>query len=146
MCAQERLHFLLESAFDGEMLSHKFLKEFDSWQAWDTNPLYAMLHEAIYCQGAPSRWAAHRVRGAETYAAAFDAAAAAAEGRPVMFTGEMVFPWMFEDYAELRRVRERGGRPGLCRRLDAPLRPRALACQRRPRGGYLLLRGPLRGL
>lgn len=30
--------------------------------AWDTNPLYAMLHEAIYCQGAASRWAAHRIR------------------------------------------------------------------------------------
>lgn len=30
--------------------------------AWDTNPLYAIMHEAIYCQGAASNWAAHRVR------------------------------------------------------------------------------------
>lgn len=26
-------------------------------------------------------------------------------GRPVMFTGEMVFPWMFEDFAALRRYK-----------------------------------------
>ena len=31
--------------------------------AWDTNPLYALLHEAIYCQGGQAAaWAAHRVR------------------------------------------------------------------------------------
>lgn len=30
--------------------------------AWDTNPLYSIMHEAIYCQGAASNWAAHRVR------------------------------------------------------------------------------------
>ena len=38
------------------------LQDFDTWMAWDTNPLYALLHEAIYCQGAASNWAAHRVR------------------------------------------------------------------------------------
>ena len=32
--------------------------------AWDSNPLYALLHESIYCQGGgtASNWAAHRVR------------------------------------------------------------------------------------
>lgn len=38
------------------------LQDFDNWMAWDTNPLYAILHESIYCQGAASNWAAHRVR------------------------------------------------------------------------------------
>lgn len=37
-------------------------QEFDAWMAWDTNCLYAVLHEAIYCQGAASNWAAHRIR------------------------------------------------------------------------------------
>ncbi|KAL4424352.1 hypothetical protein ABPG75_001653 [Micractinium tetrahymenae] len=101
----ERLHYLLEAAWDGEELSHKFKKEFDSWMAWDTNPLYALLHEAIYCQGAAANWAAHRIRERD-HAAEFDAVAQANEGRPVTFTGEMVFPWMFEDFAELRKVRE----------------------------------------
>ena len=116
----ERLHYLLESAWDGEVLSHKFkkvgvgggragrraggqvtrapaspatltaarslttvslsppippptappctgtrcppLQEFDSWMSWDTNPLYALLHESIYCQGAASNWSAQRIR------------------------------------------------------------------------------------
>jgi pimeloyl-ACP methyl ester carboxylesterase len=102
----ERLHFLLEAAFDSDEpsapLSHAFLKAFDSWISFDSNPLYALLHEAIYCQGAASAWAAHRVRAEPELAALFDAAAAAAEGRPVFFTGEMVFPWMFEDLRELR--------------------------------------------
>jgi hypothetical protein len=102
----ERLHYLLDAAFDGGVLAHKFLKEFDSWMAWDTNPLYALVHEAIYCQGAASRWAAHRVREGAANAAAFDAVAAAAAGQPVMFTGEMVFPWMFDDFKELRKVKD----------------------------------------
>ena len=41
------------------------------------------------------------------YAEQFDAVAAAAAGEPVMFTGEHVFPWMFEgEFAELAKVRE----------------------------------------
>ena len=55
---------------------------------WDTNPIYAVLHESIYCQGAASAWAAHRVRG-QHYAAEFDAEACARGGSPVMFTGAL---------------------------------------------------------
>eukprot|EP00878_Enallax_costatus_P015971 GHUV01016746.1.p1 GENE.GHUV01016746.1~~GHUV01016746.1.p1 ORF type:complete len:163 (+),score=55.11 GHUV01016746.1:111-599(+) len=73
--------------------------------SWDTNPLYALLHEAIYCQGAASNWSAHRIRQ-QHFSAEFDALAAAQEGRPVMFTGEMIFPWMFEDFAALRPYKE----------------------------------------
>ena len=58
----------------------------ESWFSWDTNPLYAVLHESIYCQGAPSQWAAQRVRDA-SFAAAFDAVKAANANLPVMFTG-----------------------------------------------------------
>ena len=55
-----------------------------------------MLHEAIYCQGAASNWAAHAVRQEEPFATAFDAIGATEAGRPVNFTGEAVFPWMLE--------------------------------------------------
>ncbi|CAL8463199.1 g2733 [Coccomyxa elongata] len=96
----ERLHFLLEKAWDGDHISLSFMKSFDAWMPWDTNPLYALLHEAIYCQNNASRWAAHRVRNSE-FSEQFDAAQAVANGTPVMFTGEMVFPWMFEDFAAL---------------------------------------------
>jgi hypothetical protein len=47
--------------------------------AWDTNPLYALLHEAIYCQGAASSWAAQRIRE-QQFAADFDAVAQAQAG------------------------------------------------------------------
>jgi hypothetical protein len=48
--------------------------------SWGTNPLYALLHESIYCQGAASNWAAHRVRE-QHYAQQFDAVAAVREGK-----------------------------------------------------------------
>lgn len=47
--------------------------------SWGTNPLYALLHESIYCQGAASSWAAQRVRE-QHYQDAFDATAAANSG------------------------------------------------------------------
>lgn len=61
----------------------------ETWFSWDTNPLYAVLHESIYCQGAASQWAAQRVRDA-SFADAFDALKAAKQNLPVMFTGRAV--------------------------------------------------------
>lgn len=52
---------------------------FEHWMSWDTNPLYALLHEAIYCQGAASNWSAHRIRQ-QHFAAEFDALTAAQQG------------------------------------------------------------------
>lgn len=105
----ERLHYLLERAFDGEPDSTEigltFMKGFDSQMTWDTNPLYAILHESIYCQGAASRWAAQRVLDAN-FAEVFDAVKAANSNKPPYFTGEMVFPSMFDDFAALRPIKE----------------------------------------
>lgn len=47
-------------------------------------------------QGAASNWSAQKVREEEAFADAFDAVGATEAGRPVMFTGESVFPWMLE--------------------------------------------------
>ncbi|KAL6766366.1 hypothetical protein ACKKBG_A35750 [Auxenochlorella protothecoides x Auxenochlorella symbiontica] len=102
----ERLHYLFEGSFDGPELSRKFLKDFDVWMSWDTNPLYAIMHESIYCQGAASNWAAERVLASGEFADAFDATQAAQAGQPVNFTGEMVFSWMFEEIAGLRPMKE----------------------------------------
>ena len=65
------------------------LQGFDAWLSWDTNPLYALLHEACYCNGAPSEWAAQTVLDA-SYSERFDAALAAANGRQVLFTGKQL--------------------------------------------------------
>lgn len=100
----ERLHYLLERAFDGRDISLVFLRGVENWLPWDTNPLYAIMHESIYCQHAASQWAAQRVRDS-SYASAFDAVRAANANETVMFTGEMVFPWMFEQLASLRGMK-----------------------------------------
>lgn len=99
----ERVHYLLEGAFvegpGGRELSYGFRRGFEEWFSFETNPIYALLHEAEYCQGAASRWSAERVRADFPE---FDAA----PGRPVLFTGEMIYPWMFEEYEYLRPLRE----------------------------------------
>ena len=39
-----------------------FLQGFEAWMPWAANPLYALLHESIYCQQTASNWAAEEVR------------------------------------------------------------------------------------
>jgi pimeloyl-ACP methyl ester carboxylesterase len=99
----ETVHYLLEEAFvegrNGSEFNFVFLRGVENEHPFETNPIYAILHEAIYCQGEASRWAAERVR------AEFPAFELAAD-RPVMFTGEMIYPSMFEDFAYLRPLKE----------------------------------------
>lgn len=108
----EGVHYLLEAAFDGEnessgacSLSLAFLKGFEAQFSWDSNPLYALVHEACYANGGASGWSAQRVRDSPQFCDAFDAIAAAAGDRPVLFTGEMVFPFIFDEVASLRIVK-----------------------------------------
>ena len=99
----EEVHYLLENAFvagaHGPEINFVFLRALESMQPFDTNPIYAMLHEPCYCQGAAANWSAARVQAEFP---AFDLHAAANGQAPVYFVGEMIFPWMFEDYAYLR--------------------------------------------
>ena len=63
-----------------------------------TNPLYSLLQEACYAQGGPTRWAAARAIGAD--------ARYRLEALPApSLSGEMMFPWMFEEWATLRPFR-----------------------------------------
>jgi pimeloyl-ACP methyl ester carboxylesterase len=57
------------------------------------NPIYATLHESSYADGVATRWSASRLLPDEIEAEGY-------------FTGEHVFPWMFEDYGWLRPHRE----------------------------------------
>ncbi|KAF8017065.1 hypothetical protein BT93_H2318 [Corymbia citriodora subsp. variegata] len=107
----ERLHYMLERVWDpilvpgaSKQMSYFFLKAFENWLDFDTNPLFALLHEPIFCQGASSEWSAHRVIGENE--SKFDAIKAAKEGRPVLFTGEMIFPWMFDEIHVLKPFKE----------------------------------------
>ncbi len=86
------LHYLLENPFAGDQLSDDFLYQVQSHLSFAPGPLYALLHEACYAQGAATRWAAQRIRAEFSE---FDAAKALESDDPVLFTGEMIYPWMF---------------------------------------------------
>ncbi|MDQ1624543.1 MAG: hypothetical protein QOJ49_41 [Actinomycetota bacterium] len=96
----EKVHYLLETAVrDGE-LTDEFLAGVEHETSFVDHPVYALLHESIYCSGdgTASRWSAQRVR--ETLPE-FDPSA-----RPLQPTGEMIFPWMFESDRTLAPLRE----------------------------------------
>lgn len=96
------LHHVFEAAFidtpGGRRLSDTFLAAVAEQADRTTNPLYALLHESIYAQGAATNWSAQRVL------AEFPAFSPDAE-LPLL-TGEMVFSWYFEDDAVLRPLEE----------------------------------------
>ena len=82
----ESLHQVLELPFG----SNAFMFDAELGAAhFERNPLYATLHEACYADGGATRWSASRL-----YPSEFET-----EG---YFTGEHIFPWMFEDYGALR--------------------------------------------
>jgi hypothetical protein len=99
----EHIHYIVEHAFvrgpAGLEPSYVFLREVENASYFETRPIYVLLHEAIYCQNQASRWAAERVRAEFPE---FDSGAR----DPLFFTGEMVYPWMFDDYEHLGPLRE----------------------------------------
>ena len=100
------LHYLLEQPFAAGELADGFLHQVHAQLSFRPAPLYALLHEACYAQGAATRWAAQRVR-AEF--GEFDPAAAVEGDAPLMFTGEMIYPWMFRTDPALAPLREVAG-------------------------------------
>lgn len=82
-------------------LSYGLLDSVQRTQSFDTNPIYAVLHEPIYCQGRMASWSAHRVIQKNDR---FDwgKVKLMPDDVPIYFTGEMIFPDMFEDYHHLR--------------------------------------------
>ncbi len=84
----ESLHWLLTEAWTGGELSDEFLYQVMAETSFAGNPLYAIMHESIYSQGAPTNWAAARL----------------APDLPL--TGEMIYPWMFDEIRALRPFRE----------------------------------------
>ncbi len=105
-----KLHYLLEDPFietaGGRQLSDAFLEQVQAQLSFAANPLYAVLHEACYAQRSArcaTRWSAQRIR---TEFDEFDAGAALAGHSPVLFTGEMIYPWMFRTDPALQPLRE----------------------------------------
>ena len=95
----DELHYLLEGAFDGGRLADAFLHDVYARLSFATGPLYGALHEPCYAQGAATRWSAQRIR-AEF--GEFDPGPALEGDEPLLFTGEMIYPWVFDDDPVLR--------------------------------------------
>jgi pimeloyl-ACP methyl ester carboxylesterase len=98
----DELHYLLEGAFDGDRISDAFLHDVYGHLSFATGPLYAALHEPCYAQGTATRWSAQRIR-AEF--GEFDPAPALDGTAPLLLTGEMIYPWMFDEDPVLRDMR-----------------------------------------
>jgi pimeloyl-ACP methyl ester carboxylesterase len=105
----EKMHWLLEGAWHGDEhgyehgyehgdeLSDYFCYEVMHQTAFVSGPIYA-LQEFVYAQGGASNWAAQRE---------YDKRPEFAESAdPLLFTGEMMFPWMFQDIRALRPFAE----------------------------------------
>ena len=85
----ERLHAIVELDVDSPAFVHDVVNAGD----FSRNPLFAIVHEACYADGCVTAWSAERTMPPELAA-------------PELFTGEHVYPWMFEDFAALRPLRE----------------------------------------
>jgi len=85
----ELLHHVIELPFG----SQAFLYDVEAGGRFGRNPIYATLHESSYADGVTTRWSAHRLLPDEVVE----------EG---LFTAEHVFPWMWEDYGDLRPQRD----------------------------------------
>ena len=89
-----QLHWLLDEAWHGDELSDTFRYQLAALTGFVDQPIFA-LQEFTYGQGATATgWAAQRaMRGRPEFAEDAD---------PLLFTGEMMYPWMFADIAALR--------------------------------------------
>ena len=101
----DSLHYLLEDAFtdtpEGPRLSDGFLEQVHGVVSRGSNPLYALMHESIYGQGQPTDWAAWRVLD--------EYPEFRPDAEPLLLTGEMVYPWYFDQDPALRPLREVAG-------------------------------------
>ncbi|KAJ3829626.1 alpha/beta-hydrolase [Lentinula raphanica] len=104
----DRVHqTVLRAANDLELFgkfSYKTLQNIEHSQSFDGNPIYAILHEPIYCQGKAPRWSAQRVVDKNPQFSWAHVKKLSAD-EPIYFTGEMIFPTMFDDYANLRPLK-----------------------------------------
>jgi proline iminopeptidase len=93
----DNVHWIFDEAFadaSETVLSETFVWALETHTGFADNPLFIALQEAIYGPG-PSNWAASRERERHPQFAE--------DARPLMFTGETVFPWMFSEIRALRQ-------------------------------------------
>lgn len=95
----KQLHFFLDDPFlnsKATELSYAFVKSVIDRTSFETNPIYAVLHESIYCDGKdmPSHWAADQCLKEKKI---FNP-----QQMPLSFYGETIRKEMFNEYRMLR--------------------------------------------
>ncbi|MGW1840527.1 alpha/beta fold hydrolase [Streptomyces sp. BBFR2] len=108
------LHHLLADAWvagpAGRELGDAFLEGVRAHLSHAAAPLFAVVHEAIYGQRSvdpgPTAWAAQRVRDGLTAYPQFDVDTVLDGDGPLHFTGEMMYPWLFDTDPALRPLKE----------------------------------------
>jgi hypothetical protein len=94
----ERVHWLLDEAWqagpDGPELADGFRHQVMAATGFVDTPLFALQEYTYGRPGEATRWAAERAMRAHPDFAA--------DRSPLLFTGEMMFPWMFAEVAALR--------------------------------------------
>ena len=98
----EAIHYLLEEAWvsgaNGKReINWNFLFHLEQLQSFDTNPIFSLLHEACYTQQDASNWSAQRLLA--------EFPAFSLEREQILFTGEMIYPWMFDIYPQLQPLK-----------------------------------------
>jgi pimeloyl-ACP methyl ester carboxylesterase len=83
------------------MLTRPSLGAIERALPFDEHVLYAVLHEAAYCQKKASNWSAERVMR-EEYGKQFSLD----NEERILFTGETIHPFMFVSYTQLRALYE----------------------------------------
>src|SRR4029453_9688737 len=83
---------------DAQALSDSFLHAVWPLVSFATMPLYAVLHGAWWGHGTVTNWSADRVppEDPQFYP----------DATPLLFTGEMIYPWMFDEDPALVPLRE----------------------------------------
>jgi hypothetical protein len=131
------LHNIIDNAFlQAPNMDHhseeiqfrrSFLKLMDSSSSFDDAPFYFWLHESIYADGmehSPTNWAANRACERMRLANKdFDYVLTSKNGSssaPTLFFGEMVFPWMADDYSELSGIGLRTVANFIAQKFDWP--------------------------
>ncbi|KAF7297951.1 Alpha beta-hydrolase [Mycena chlorophos] len=104
----DRLHQLVFRMTNDLELFSKFspktLQTIQGCYPFDGNPIYAILHEPVYCQGTASKWSAARILSNHS-AFSWASVKGLAETEPIYFTGEMVLPHTFDDHVNLRPLK-----------------------------------------
>lgn len=92
-----------------EFITRPTLSALETALSFDDRVLYAVLHEPIYCQGEASNWSADRVGKTLRefhWLSASPQSAMSVREMPLYFSGEMIYPFIFELFPELQKLKD----------------------------------------